>query len=340
MLLLMPSLRVRNVALLASVVVTGALSAYCGGTDATSTFEVPAETDGSTLPPGFGSCDGCALGPDGAVTPAAAVCGDGRITGKKGCDDGNEKSGDGCDATCNVELGWVCPNPGLRCEAASCGDGVVAGAEECDAPKGMTVAGCSATCKIEPGFDCDPKNLTCMPVVCGDGVIQRGETCEDGNDLPFDGCFKCQKETSCTSGTCKAQCGDSQRFAGEGCDDDNRAPGDGCSARCAIDRGMGVMALTAFHLSEAHSDPLKNGATHTECRVAASPTVVNKNNAIRPIGMVTMAQPMMYNWACQLLRRHRIPRAIVASFARRNAPRFSSPIATPRSFLPSDAIAF
>lgn len=212
--------------------------AHCSSTEESVFGEGDGASSSSGSSGGFETCDGapCAAG-DGGPVVVAPRCGNGRIEEKEGCDDGNVAPGDGCDATCNVEVGWTCPTAGLRCEAAACGDGVVAGKEECDFPPNAPVQGCSATCRIEPGFDCDPKTLVCSAVVCGDGKVQRGESCEDGNDLPFDGCFACQKEPVCANGVCQASCGDGQRFANEACDDGNTRNGDGCSATCQIETG-------------------------------------------------------------------------------------------------------
>ena len=47
----------------------------------------------------------------GALSPAhalAATCGDKIIASTEACDDGNTTDGDGCDATCAIELGWEC----------------------------------------------------------------------------------------------------------------------------------------------------------------------------------------------------------------------------------------
>jgi fibro-slime domain-containing protein len=212
----------------------------CGGGSDTSTFPGNGDSGGPDDGGGgggFGTCDGaCQSSID--ASPAKAVCGDGKITDKEGCDDGNAKSGDGCNATCTVEKGWVCPTPGLRCEAAKCGDGILAGVEECEVMPGTTDPGCSATCRINPGFDCDPKTFVCAAVVCGDGKVQRGESCEDGNTLPFDGCYNCQKEPACANGVCQATCGDGQRYATEACDDGNTRNGDGCSSTCTVEKGF------------------------------------------------------------------------------------------------------
>jgi len=39
------------------------------------------------------------------------TCGDGKVEGKEGCDDGNTGDGDGCSATCTVEAGYQCEQP-------------------------------------------------------------------------------------------------------------------------------------------------------------------------------------------------------------------------------------
>src|SRR5690606_5233721 len=53
-------------------------------------------------------------------------CGNGVLTPDEACDDGNEQSGDGCDAEClQVEPGFSCAVPGQACrEIARCGDGL------------------------------------------------------------------------------------------------------------------------------------------------------------------------------------------------------------------------
>ncbi len=216
----------------------------CGGADNSSSFPGGGGDDGGATDDagggggGFGTCDGGSCKPSSDASAVTAVCGNGKVTDKEGCDDGNAKSGDGCGATCDVEKGWVCPTPGLRCVAAKCGDGIIAGVEECDVAPGTMDPGCSATCRINPGFDCDPKTLTCSAVVCGDGKVQRGESCEDGNALPFDGCYNCHKEPTCINGVCQATCGDGQRYATEACDDGNTRDGDGCSATCTVEKGF------------------------------------------------------------------------------------------------------
>lgn len=49
----------------------------------------------------------------GELTPVSLVyvCGDGVYMTGEGCDDGNSNAGDGCNANCTVEAGYVCNNP-------------------------------------------------------------------------------------------------------------------------------------------------------------------------------------------------------------------------------------
>ena len=74
----------------------------------------------------------------------------------------HRRPGDGCSATCVVEI---------------CGDGIVnnSGTEECD--DGNT----------SPGDGC---NATCVAEFCGDGIVNNSgtEACDDGNTTPGDGC--------------------------------------------------------------------------------------------------------------------------------------------------------
>jgi len=54
----------------------------------------------------------------GAVTTPGPVCGDGSVELDEACDDGNLAPGDGCDAGCNVEPGFVCSS--VNCDDGGC----------------------------------------------------------------------------------------------------------------------------------------------------------------------------------------------------------------------------
>ena len=86
-------------------------------------------------------------------------CGNGALDAGEECDDGARVGGDGCSATCRLEV---------------CGNGNLDPGEECDDANVTPGDGCDATCIREP--------------VCGDGVLAGAEECDDGNLESGDGC--------------------------------------------------------------------------------------------------------------------------------------------------------
>ncbi len=118
------------------------------------------------------------------------VCGDGIVTANEVCDDGNTTSGDGCSDTCETEPGFVCnlsADP-TNCDPL-CGDGIIVSGEECDDQNVVDGDGCSTSCTIEPGFVCENQPSECRPTEgCGNGVVDFGEACDDGNVINGDGC--------------------------------------------------------------------------------------------------------------------------------------------------------
>ena len=79
--------------------------------------------------------------------PERSGCGDGIIL-DEACDDGDEKSGDGCSDACAIEAGYTCHGYPSICEIR-CGDGVVGGSETCDDGGTVSGDGCTDTCKKE-----------------------------------------------------------------------------------------------------------------------------------------------------------------------------------------------
>lgn len=69
--------------------------------------------DGNDNDMGDGCSPGCRLEPDCSAADGSCVsqCGDGLILAgdAEECDDGNDRSGDGCSETCTIETGWMCP---------------------------------------------------------------------------------------------------------------------------------------------------------------------------------------------------------------------------------------
>ncbi len=81
----------------------------------------------------------------------AGDCGNGVLETGEQCDDGNTLSGDGCSASCRLEV---------------CGNRILDPGEQCDDGNTVSGDGCSATCQREPR--------------CGDGVVD--------NTVSGDGC--------------------------------------------------------------------------------------------------------------------------------------------------------
>ena len=134
-----------------------------------------------------------------AFVAAAELCGNGVLESGEECDDANTRDGDGCSATCLLEIG-LCGDGiiqrllGEQCEASlhdpnlpyacvqcrfssdRCGDGVLDVGEECD--NGLLNS-------TSPDADCRPD---CSRARCGDGILDSVEECDDGNRLNGDGC--------------------------------------------------------------------------------------------------------------------------------------------------------
>lgn len=156
-------------------------------------------------------------------------CGDGVLSVREDCDDGNVANGDGCSATCGIEPGRSCQGAPSTC-ASTCGNGALNGSEECDDGNGTNGDGCNANCRVEAGGS------------CGNGAIDGGELCDDGNPRSGDGCSascRIERGYECfgVPSTCARSCGNGRLDAGELCDDGNSRYGDGCSNACTFELG-------------------------------------------------------------------------------------------------------
>lgn len=82
-------------------------------------------------------------------TVILGFCGDGIIDADEGedCDDGNERSGDGCSSACAVEAPFVCSGEPSVC--FTCGNGTLDAGEGCDDGNSDDGDGCSAECSVE-----------------------------------------------------------------------------------------------------------------------------------------------------------------------------------------------
>ncbi|MET0385146.1 MAG: DUF4215 domain-containing protein [Polyangiales bacterium] len=172
-------------------------------------------------------------------------CGDGRLQPREVCDDGNDRSGDGCSADCTQrERDYVCPAPGQACvSSVVCGDGRVSGRERCDDGNLRDDDGCDRECKLEAGYRCSRPGALCTAAECGDGVVAADEQCEDDNDTPTDGdgcSAQCRLEPGWVcdraGAACReAVCNDGVQEGGEPCDDGNTLIGDGCTPFCEVE---------------------------------------------------------------------------------------------------------
>jgi len=256
------STRVLRLPSFAQVLVGIALSVACSGVPQVSSTDGgvgPAAGNGAAggMANTNGGSDGIDVTPVGDsgssnVDPAGGdgnvdgpVCGDSVVDPTEGCDDGNARSGDGCDGTCKIENGYICSKPGKACTSTLiCGDGKPGPDEACDDGNKKSGDGCSASCTVESGFSCPtygkPCTATSAAVECGNGTTEFGETCDDGNTTPDDGCSAtCQTEPgyTCNGATCtvNAACGDGALNTGEQCDDGNKVPGDCCNGACGLE---------------------------------------------------------------------------------------------------------
>ena len=74
-------------------------------------------------------------------TTRAPLCGDGVLTPPEQCEDGNTVDGDGCSATCTIEI------------PTGCGNGVIEAGEQCDDGNLADGDGCAFDCSYEGGAD-------------------------------------------------------------------------------------------------------------------------------------------------------------------------------------------
>ena len=185
-------------------------------------------------------------------------CGDGEINpDDEECDDGNAVSGDGCNAACRTETGFVCSTPGEPCQFLyTCGNNVLDPGEACDDGNLSAGDGCSEECIVEPIYPCyTPDGGVCTQVsMCGDLVLSPPETCDDGNLINGDGCdetcsvepgyycplpgMECVPIETCEQ-DCpdEALCGDGIIQWGEQCDD---GVNDGAYGMCTPECRLGA----------------------------------------------------------------------------------------------------
>jgi fibro-slime domain-containing protein len=114
------------------------------------------------------------------------VCGDGKVEGSEGCDDGNTKPNDGCSPTCHFEPN--CSSSSGTC-TSKCGDGLVVN-EGCDDGNTNDGDGCSRDCKVEAGWECNQPTSDAdtmrVPVTYRDFLFRKPADFEQGIAGSFD----------------------------------------------------------------------------------------------------------------------------------------------------------
>ena len=124
----------------------------------------------------------------GNATLGCSECGNGVLDlVDETCDDGNNRTGDGCSSQCHIESGFDC-NTNVAptfCSAKTCGDGVRVSGEDCD---NENAPGCS-NCLIVQGFTCRaPFFARSVCFSCGNGIVEESEECDNGPNDDIDGC--------------------------------------------------------------------------------------------------------------------------------------------------------
>ncbi len=233
----------------------------------------------STLPAGA-ALSGCSFDPVASVQASdggmdvdggshQVVCGDGIVDLSEACDDGNNHDGDGCDAFCRVEAGWVCTGQPSVC-SSTCGDGIMDPGEECDETDlGGATCGSLGYQGGDLGCypDCTFDTSGCGSQACGNGVVDQGEQCDSRgvdtdecdadctlpqcgdnhvNEAAGEACDRAGVDTAeCDADCTLPECGDGHTnvLAGEVCDDGNTLDGDGCSADCSSNETCGNTIL-------------------------------------------------------------------------------------------------
>ena len=122
-------------------------------------------------------------------------CGNGALQAGEQCDDGNNANGDGCSASCHVEVCFQCAGEPSQCtplsDDTSCDDGQFCnGTDRCDGTGGRSV---HSGDPCAGGAVC---NQTCNEAQGRDAVDPAGTPCPDGN--------ACNGQETCQSGTCTA----------------------------------------------------------------------------------------------------------------------------------------
>jgi cysteine-rich repeat protein len=174
-------------------------------------------------------------------------CGDGIVDIAETCDDGGTVDGDGCSATCQIEMGYAC-------SGGSCSD-----VDECATNNGGCADTCTNTvggfvCSCGPGYVLDVNGHNCDTTDVNECATSNGG-CTQACTNTVDG-FAC----SCASGYALAS-------DGVGCDeiDECMTNNGGCAETCTNTPGSYVCSCAVGYqvASDGHScEDIDECATH------------------------------------------------------------------------------
>lgn len=107
------------------------------------------------------------------ANPTIDTCGDNILDPGEECDDGNQRSRDGCTWDCKRQ---ICGNSIVELPYETCDDGNTDSGDGCS---NRCVSECVVPCRECPEGIRTSTGYHC-PLVCGNGVLERGEACDGG----------------------------------------------------------------------------------------------------------------------------------------------------------------
>ncbi len=182
-------------------------------------------------------------------------CGNGFLDPGESCDDGGTENGDGCNAWCGVEAGYVCTSSGSHCQDI----------DECATNNG----GCAQVCTNEPG------TFTCS---CSTGFTIDGDgfSCNDNDECATNN-GGCAQMCTNTSGSFECACATGYMLGTDGltCDDvdecatNNGGCAQGCSNTtgsfaCTCSDGY-TLALDGFSCDDIDECAVGACSDHASC---------------------------------------------------------------------------
>ncbi len=207
------------------------------------------------------------ISPGGESGGSESVCGNNVVEAGETCDDGNQGSGDGCSASCQIETPLSCDNDNQIDSGEFC-DGTNLNGQTC-----VSLGFDSGTLLCNNcGFDASQCTFTQEGPVCGNNIVEAGEQCDGTNlngqsctSLGFSGapltCNPAGASDECRFNT--SQCSPPIEFCGDGfCNPSTEDPLS-CPVDCPVPESCNSLwEGDSEHPSvECDGNPLPNGCT-------------------------------------------------------------------------------